>query len=221
MSLIVTSIPLFQFQRSNSEGDVDVAPKPEQMDFNSKGPIQSLAPVGDRDGESLFQFQRSNSEAPPSARRVLDRRISIPKVQFRAAVRRAGCRGDRISIPKVQFRAQLHQCWSIGLFDFNSKGPIQSPGSLHHHQRPLRISIPKVQFRAGPIFRDEGSTQDFNSKGPIQSTLRGRRLRGRYGFQFQRSNSEWRVPDGSVQVAKISIPKVQFRGGRRAGRKRR
>ena len=135
----------------NSKGPIQspslVVRNMEKLHFNSKGPIQRHFNVFGVLSDNEFQFQRSNSEATSLV---------------------GSNRGLAISIPKVQFRVAENVPPYTSLWDFNSKGPIQSENESRRlaaikkfqfqrsNSEALRatrsgrrspISIPKVQFR--------------------------------------------------------------------------
>ena len=138
------------------------------MNFNSKGPIQSLLDRRDNAEGRLFQFQRSNSEDSRPCTWRGRPLISIPKVQFRAVGGHGGRGGVENFNSKGPIQRPQHQRTPRLPRHFNSKGPIQSAQAQglaaiilgFQFQRsnselisvaaePVgkSISIPKVQFR--------------------------------------------------------------------------
>ena len=73
------SIPKVQFRAFGYRGNATV-----MTPFNSEGPIQRYDLIIWDQGENDFQFRRSNSEVADNAMDPVLKRLSIPKVQFRA-----------------------------------------------------------------------------------------------------------------------------------------
>ena len=115
----------FQFQRSNSETELQNATTPDREISIPKVQFRDET-LSKAEQQTAFQFQRSNSESLAAKRAVERGEISIPKVQFRGNLERTLRDLYRISIPKVQFRVSLAGAVLVGSVHFNSKGPIQS-----------------------------------------------------------------------------------------------